>query len=151
MGQPEYISLSSVKKIIVGGERVPLHLLKQLQRIDGLQIYSAYGPTEATIWCTVGNITDSTYIHAGYPLKNCRLRISEEGELYISGTCLFSGYYLSEEKTKLKMRVIDGVQYYCTGDFVKLTENGQYIIHGRRDNQIKINGHRVELEEIENN
>lgn len=148
--ESEMVNLNKVKKVILGGECVDRSLIKPLLQ-NGLTIYNAYGPTEATIWCSVGELTDGSYVHVGHPLKNTQLRISGERELLIAGDCLFSGYYNDESKTAERCEIIDKILYYHSGDIVKTGEKGELIITGRKDNQIKLDGHRVELEDIESN
>ncbi|HWT76579.1 MAG TPA: amino acid adenylation domain-containing protein [Mobilitalea sp.] len=149
--EDEDTTFETTKKIILGGERINWSLVELLQRYKKLRIFNAYGPTEATIWCSVGELTNCNYVHAGTPLSNTKLAISEEEELLIGGECLFSGYYHDKVKTKEKMINYEGGLYYRSGDLVKRSDSGEYIILGRVDNQVKIDGHRIELEDIECN
>lgn len=140
-----------VNKLIVGGERISELLIKKLQKYKQLRIFNAYGPTEATIWCFVAEVTSCDYEHVGTPLQNTQYIISDNDELLIGGECLFSGYYNDDEKTDEKTMIIDGVCYYHSGDCVRQSDKGEIIISGRIDHQVKIDGHRVELEDIECN
>lgn len=120
---------------------------------------NAYGPSETTVWAT-------TYI--GEPKKNivpigkpnsgvkCKVLLDGKecgigivGELIIGGVGLFKGYYKDELKTNACMTRVEGETYYKTGDLVYWDINLNLIFIGRKDNQVKINGHRVELGHIE--
>ncbi len=147
----------NVKNIIVGGERFPDKLLTDLQKINGLMIYNAYGPTEATIWASVGNLTYSSYVHAGKAIKNMSIvllgkegNIVDEGEIAISGLGLMAGYYHFKGEEKNIFIDIEGKRYYRTGDMGYFDDEHNIIIKGRKDNQVKIYGHRIELEDVEN-
>ena len=101
-------------------------------------------------------------VHIGRPLQNCRIYILDEfqnplppgsvGELYIAGDCLARGYHNREELTKERFMndpFRDGGRMYRTGDFGKWSKDGKIFYLGRRDDQVKLLGHRVELSEIE--
>ena len=78
---------------------------------------------------------------------------NNSGHLVISGDQLSNGYKGDREKTILKFRHFpwdnNTNKWYLTGDNVRRDQNGNYIFLGRIDNQVKIRGHRIELEEIE--
>ena len=158
---PKFDCLSNVKKILVGGENLPLVLLKCLQKNTNAKIYNMYGPTETTIWSSIADLTKSETIHIGTPIKKTKFHIKSEsfnnkinnkkGELYISGKGLAKGYLFDAKKTNESF-IYDPVikdRLYRTGDIVKINKCGNYEYIGRIDNQIKLRGHRIELEEIE--
>lgn len=127
------------------------------------KIRNAYGPTEGTVWC-LEHLLDENEINEatggcpiGTPLKHIALEVDyssgstiDQGELCISGIQLFDGYLNNSEKTqKVLVRKKDGTVLYKTGDLVKKDENGNICYINRLDNQVQINGFRVELGEIE--
>lgn len=156
--------LVNMRKIILGGENLPFTFFKSLKEIakDTL-IYNVYGPTETTIWSTVSDITDKDYITVGKPISNTKILIIDKkrrllpigikGELAISGDSLSIGYYKKEELTLekfIKSNILDKV-IYITGDLALIDFNSEILILGRIDFQVKVNGRRIELEEIEKN
>lgn len=156
-------SLKTIKTVMIGGEQFPLELLKKLQFNTGAKIYNMYGPTETTIWSTISDLTDKTSIDIGEPINETQIYLlknrntlaveDEEGEICIAGVGLSDGYYKKQELTNksfIELPVEPHCKVYCTGDLGKY-ENGKLICLGRIDNQIKINGYRIELEEIEEN
>lgn len=153
--------MNNVKYILVGGEKLPDDLLQTLQKYTDARIFNMYGPTETTIWSSVGELTRSSKVSIGKPIKNTEFYILSEnmdevpenqvGQIYISGAGLAKGYRNLDEKTKENFIYLkNGTRVYKTGDLGLKTEEGTYECHGRIDNQIKILGHRIELEEIEN-
>ena len=71
------------------------------------------------------------------------------GELYIAGKGVSREYLNRPEKNAEAYEVINGIRFYRSGDFVKVTEDGDYYVFGRMDNQIKLRGLRIEIGEIE--
>jgi len=152
-------SLKNVKVIIVGGEDFPSMLLGALQEQARAKIYNAYGPTEATIWVSYSNLTDGD-INIGMPMEGTRFYILDEtgkpvedesaGELCLGGNNLAIGYYGNEKETATRFHFSPecGERIYRTGDLCK-KKDGYYYWLGRLDNQVKVNGHRIELEEVE--
>jgi acyl-coenzyme A synthetase/AMP-(fatty) acid ligase len=82
--------------------------------------------------------------------SNRQVRPGEEGELYVAGPSVTSGYCnLPERNASSFFRDADGVRWYKTGDIVREDAHGDYVYVGRRDRMIKRRGYRVELGEIE--
>ncbi|KTD86651.1 non-ribosomal peptide synthetase [Paenibacillus etheri] len=157
---PDLLCLRHVSEILVGGEKLPLNLLQELQRKTNAKIYNMYGPTETTIWSTVSDLTNSDHIHIGTPIKNTSIYILDEnskkvgagdiGEICISGDGLARGYIHKDELTARAFVNLNGnTRIYRTGDRGRYVENGNIEFLGRRDHQVKVRGHRIELEEIE--
>lgn len=148
------------KLVIVGGELFSSSLAKKVKQLfsEDTIIINEYGPTEATVGCMyhiVDNYEGDT-VSIGLPIPNTNILMygdagvnEKAGELYISGNSVVKEYYKNEEETKSKFLIINENIYYKTGDLVEFV-NGKYVCIGRNDRQVKINGHRVELEAIEN-
>lgn len=158
-GSNEYIK--NMDKIIIGGERFDENLFNNLKLLNSSgQIFDVYGPTETTIWTTVKDITN-TKISCGKPIDNMKVYILDskrrelplfiEGELAISGASVSSGYFENDEKTKNVFINTDFIsdKVYLTGDLARVNFDYDIEVLNRIDNQIKINGQRVEIEEIE--
>ncbi|MCU4716007.1 amino acid adenylation domain-containing protein [Bacillus cereus] len=155
-------AFSNVSEIIIGGENFPVNLLKDLQENTNAKIYNVYGPTEATIWATICDVTKQDEISIGKALPNYETYVldhnlkvvpnGEMGELCIAGVGLSLGYINREALTLQKFVSLNeqqNVRVYRTGDYVKLLVDGNIKYIGRMDNQVKIRGYRIELEEIE--
>lgn len=139
------------------GEVLNKALVKQLRRrFPQAKIINSYGPTEATIATTVVEITDeilaseSDLLPIGTMMPNAFMDVTDEGELVIWGQNVMRGYLgLAEENAK-KLLTRDGCAWrgYTTGD---LGFASDYLYcSGRNDSQIKLNGYRIEISEIEN-
>ncbi|WP_068773803.1 non-ribosomal peptide synthetase [Paenibacillus sp. FJAT-26967] len=155
--------LSGVTEIMVGGEEFPPKLLSLLQEQTSSKIYNMYGPTETTIWSSVKELT-AERVTIGAPIANTGFYVLDEhlqplpvgviGELGITGYGLAQGYMNLPDITEQKF--VDapfhdgaGKKMYLTGDLVKQLPDGDLIYLGRKDNQVKLRGHRIELSEIE--
>ncbi len=153
--------------VILAGETFYGSLLKRLYKSLTIRhLWNIYGPTEATINTTIYECqkSDSYYsVPIGKPLDNYRVYVLDEkqklvpfgaiGELYIAGIGLARGYVgnLSETEKKFLENPFEntGSCYYRTGDLVRWLPDGNLEFIGRVDKQVKINGVRIELNEIE--
>ena len=156
-------SLKSLQKILVGGEKLPISLAKELSQVLSGEIYNMYGPTEATIWSTFYGVkNDSDKISIGKPIVNIQIYILDShlqpvpvgvpGELYIGGDGLARGYLNRPQLTEEKFRsnpFNSTSKLYKTGDLARYLSDGNIEFLGRIDNQVKIRGFRIELGEIE--
>jgi len=166
------VDISCVRKIIFGGEVMPVkHLKKWQENIPGLKVMNVYGPTEATVNITYYNVErsfdDSELLPLGYPCGNTELillgednkRVTDpyiKGELCARGSGLSPGYWNNKEKTQ-EVFVQNPLNefyndiIYKTGDLAHYNDNGELVFDGRKDFQIKHMGYRIELGEIEAN
>ena len=155
------LALGHMETIICGGEAFPSDLLQNLLRCTSANIYNQYGPSEATVGVSLKRLNDSHDITVGMPMQNCRLYILDEwmnplpvgvyGNLYIGGICLARGYRNAAELTAERFlpnpfEMSDRI--YRTGDIARWTPSGEVQLAGRADNQIKLRGLRIELQEI---
>lgn len=155
--------IKNMTDIMIGGEAVPYKLIEDLRKITNARIFNMYGPTETCVWSTIKELTNDNIVTIGKPIanttvyvlnKNKRLcPIGVAGDLYIGGDGVCKGYYKKQELTNEKF--IKNIYnkdeiIYETGDIAKWDNNGNLICLGRNDFQIKINGHRIEIEEVEN-
>ncbi|XVU22786.1 amino acid adenylation domain-containing protein [Actinoplanes sp. CA-054009] len=148
---------STVRTVIIGGEAVSVSAVREWQRAVGesVRLLNTYGPTETTVVVTVADLTTWTGdgpVPIGHPLTGVRCRVldpdgvpAEEGELYIGGPFVATGYLNRPELTA--ERFPDGE--YRTGDRVRRGADGQLEYLGRLDQQLKIRGFRVEPGEVE--
>ncbi len=151
-------------KVLCGGEALTRELAKQLLERSG-SLWNLYGPTETTIWSAVGRVRGSEgAITIGRPLANTQFYLLDGagrlapvgvvGELYIGGDGLARGYLQRPELTAESF-VPDafggqaGGRLYRSGDLARYLANGELEVLGRRDQQVKLRGYRIELSEIE--
>ncbi|MFK4181179.1 D-alanine--poly(phosphoribitol) ligase subunit DltA [Staphylococcus cohnii] len=145
---------SNLKEFFFCGEILANKTAKLLlQRFPSAYIYNTYGPTEATVAVTSILVTEEVInqynpLPVGLPQPGTKLSLTDEGELIISGKCVSKGYVKDELRSKKVFNEIDGQKSYYTGDKAQFIDN-QWFINGRIDYQIKLNGYRMELEEIE--
>ncbi len=147
---------AKLRAIISGGDE--LHHSQINNLIGHTKVYNTYGPTESTVCATYAEVSNDE-ITIGKPLTNRQVYILNNdlqlqpigvsGEIYIGGNGLAKGYYQKADLTSEKFVYKNGVRLYKSGDFGKWNNNGTVEFLGRRDNQIKIRGYRVEIEEIE--
>ena len=155
-------NLSNLKYVTLAGEPLPLSLKNDLVKIGVKKIYNGYGPSETTVFSTFTDVTKQKEINIGKPLGNTQMYILDEnlkpvpigvaGELYIAGDGVGKGYLNREDITKeryLNNPFKDNSIMYKSGDLCKYNENGEIYCLGRLDNQVKIRGLRIELDEIE--
>ena len=143
----------------VGSEAFPVNLYGKLRALrDDSIIMNVYGPTECTMGCAAAIMTGGE-VTIGSPMVNTKFFImdangnclppTEKGELIICGDGVGRGYVNLPEKTKAAFFSFRDMPAYHSGDLASWNENGQICIWGRIDNQIKLRGFRIELDEIE--
>ena len=156
-------SLKSLKYIMLAGEPLTKTLVDRIKQIiPNVTIYNGYGPSETTIFSTIGNATNQEEITIGKPINNTQIYILNKnkkvmpqgtiGELYISGDGVGKGYMNKEQQTNASFIInpfIDGKVMYKVGDLGAFDDKGEITCYGRIDNQVKIRGLRIELQEIE--
>lgn len=159
----EEIDLPALRYSLFCGEALHEDIVHEWMRCaPNAAMENVYGPTEATIFCTrysiprKGNIVSANGIVCiGLPMAGVNTLVTDEdgiattrGELCLSGQQVTNGY-LDAEKTKAAFFTHDDERYYRTGDIVQLLDDGNHLYCGRADHQVKIQGFRVELGEIE--
>ena len=146
----------NLRNLILCGEPFFVETLKYLiKRKIASNLYNCYGSTELSPWVFSHKINqkrknfyDNLYlVPVGHPFKDIKIKIMND-ILFIGGPTLSPGY-LDTEQDKDSFKILSGKRYYKTNDIVE-KKNSLFFIKGRNDNIIKIQGHRVELLEIEN-
>ena len=152
--------IKRIKSVDVGSEAFPSALFTKLRAINPeIYIMNGYGPTEATISCTMKPIESAENITIGFPNSNVKVVMTDEknrplpigalGEMTIIGDGIGRGYVNRDDLTKKNFITLWNRPAYKSGDLARLLPNGEIAFHGRRDNQVKLRGLRVELGEIE--
>lgn len=154
-----------LRAVYTGGEQVNELLMRKLRmHAPNLVIVNMYGPTENTTFTTFYPVTIENCheeIVIGRPINNSSIYVLDDslkqvdfgvvGEICISGIGLANGYYNDEEMTRKKFFFHDEIneRIYKSGDLGYIRHDGNLVFVGRKDNQIKIRGFRVELGEVE--
>jgi acyl-coenzyme A synthetase/AMP-(fatty) acid ligase len=162
--------LSRLRLVLFAGEVFPIKHLRNLRRmLPQPRMANLYGPTETNVctWYEVGQIPENqtTPVPIGKACANMAviaideagtpvLEPGQEGLLYGRGSNVMQGYYgrLSESAACfISNPFVSGrdEKLYCTGDWVTIDQNGDFLLIGRKDHMIKTRGYRVELGEIE--
>lgn len=150
----------TVKTLVIGGEKASAEVYSHWQKYapKTISLFNTYGPTEATIIATIdlgiddsiGKTMPNTSIHIlDVFLQPCPMGVA--GSIYIGGKGITPGYFNNDKMTQDKF--IETKEYgriYSTGDLGLYYESGKIKFLGRDDDQIKLNGYRIELTEIEN-
>jgi len=141
-----------IKFFLFCGEVLPYNLTKNLKtNYPDSIIYNTYGPTEATVATTLVEITNEILekynpLPVGYPKLESELIIDED-EIVIVGKNVSIGYLNRPDLNETKFITIKGERAFKTGDLGYI-EDGMLFCKGRNDNQVKLHGYRIELEEI---
>jgi L-proline---[L-prolyl-carrier protein] ligase len=145
----------SLRALLFAGEPFPMKHLRRLRDAwPRLAMWNLYGPTETNV-CTayqLGSALDLSWtsIPIGRAVSGDRVwaktadgteaQVGDEGELMVEGPTVFPGYWGQPPRSG---------EAYGTGDLVRLGADGEFSFLGRRDNMVKVRGHRIELAEIE--
>jgi amino acid adenylation domain-containing protein len=161
--------LAPLRQLLAGGDVLsPRHVEKALQALPDCRLINGYGPTENTTFTCCHSISPQDCrpgpIPIGRPIAQTEAYVLDEmlqpvadgldGELYVGGTGVALGYLNQPELTAERFisnpfHVRSGARLYRTGDRVRRRPDGILEFLGRADRQVKINGKRVELDDIE--
>ena len=153
-------AISQVDICRAGGEKFSDQLLNQLRSVTKARIFNCYGPTEITVASNNKELTHAPMVTVGKPQLNVKefvvdqdgneLPVGVVGELYIGGRGVAHGYNNLDEMTRERFIDYHGERVYRSGDYARWLPDGDVVILGRTDHQIKLRGLRIELGEIEN-
>ncbi|WP_052704175.1 non-ribosomal peptide synthetase [Vibrio nigripulchritudo] len=163
MEDPRFTAaLSKLNLLLIGGEALPQPLLEKLQSATSARLFNMYGPTETTVWSCVQELTHRSQVDIGLPILNTQVYLLNEeaqpveegevGELCITGMGVSAGYWKKPELTAqsfVQHPLVPNGKLYKTGDLGVRQLDGSYQCLGRKDHQVKVNGHRIELGDIE--
>jgi amino acid adenylation domain-containing protein len=156
----------TVRTLVVGGEACPGELVERWSR-PGRRILNTYGPTEATVTATCGELVAGRPVTIGRPLPTYRVYLLDDslrrvpdgrvGEICIGGPGVARGYVGRPELTASRFPADPftgngngiGARLYRTGDLGRVLPDGEIEYLGRSDSEVKVRGHRVDLQEIE--
>ena len=152
----------SIRLALLSGDWIPVGLPDRARAaLPGLQLVSLGGATEASIWSIAYPISavgkDWRSIPYGQPLRNQQMHVLNEemtpcptwvpGQIYIAGIGLARGYWRDEAKTRGQFvsHPRSGERLYRTGDVGRYLPDGNIEFLGREDDQVKVQGYRIEL------
>ena len=162
-------ALSPLRQLLAGGDVLsPTHVATVLRAYPKLRLINGYGPTENTTFTCCHTISladlDAGSVPIGRPIRGTTVHVldaalrpvadGEEGQLAAGGAGVALGYLNQPALTAERfvpdpLSLVLGARLYLTGDLVKRRPDGALLFLGRIDRQVKINGHRVEVAEIE--
>ncbi|MDQ3746801.1 MAG: condensation domain-containing protein, partial [Acidobacteriota bacterium] len=159
--------LKHLEWLVVTGEALSPALVESWFALTDVPVVNAYGPTEASDDVThhrMDRPVGDGGVPVGRPLRNLRVYVLDEwmnlcpvgvrGEVCAGGVGVGRGY-LNDPRRTAEAFVPDpfspeaGARMYRTGDIGSWTDDGDLLLHGRKDFQVKVRGHRIELAEIE--
>ncbi|MCU4166224.1 AMP-binding protein [Carboxylicivirga caseinilyticus] len=165
------IDLPHLRYNILTAEAAPLNLIEEWSEcIPNAKIFDLYGPTEATIYCTFNEFKRKGFnkelngmFCIGKPMVGIQAIICNDsgeilsnnmsGELCIAGDQVTAGYWKNQVKNDSSFILIEQnnkqIRFYKTGDGCYIDDDGDLMLSGRLDYQVKIQGYRIELGEIE--
>jgi amino acid adenylation domain-containing protein len=156
------VELLALQTLICAGESCAPELVKLWAK--NRQFFNAYGPTEATVWSSIAQLTDSKKVSIGSPIPHTQIYILDKhlqpvpigipGELHVSGLGVARGYLNRSHLTRQHFipnpfSDKDRARMYKTGDLARYLPDGNIEFLGRIDEQVKVRGFRIELGEIE--
>ncbi|EOV0035591.1 amino acid adenylation domain-containing protein, partial [Vibrio parahaemolyticus] len=164
--RPESVEMP-IRSVLLSGDAISTNMVREaISYFPAITVHALGGATEASIWSNYHTVDSSTFamgtdlVPYGRPLSNQtmlvlddRLRYRPEGavgEIHIGGIGLAKSYFKAPELTAERfIETKDYGRLYKTGDLGRYLPNGEIEIIGRKDSQVKVGGHRVELAEIE--
>lgn len=156
----------SLEQCLFCGEALDIEAAKKWQSLaENARVYNVYGPTEASIYCTYHrldldekNASENGVVSIGQEMLNVdavlinegqeEVNLGEIGELYLSGEQVCSSYWNNAHTSAFI--TLNGKPFYRTGDLAVRSANQDLHFLGRLDSQVKVNGFRVELLDVEN-
>lgn len=167
-GDLERRDLQSLRWVLFAGETFPQRHLRRLrEQLAGARFSHVYGSTEVNV-CTCFHLPDADLPAGPLPIGRACWTSStlvadeamrpvppgEVGDLFVRGSTVMAGYWADPERnTQALVRrpgadAIDGV-YFRTGDRARVLPDGNLAFVARADRQVKVRGHRIELDEVE--
>lgn len=157
-------ALASLRVAIVAGEAPPPSLLAEHRAsVPQAELHNEYGPTEATVWCSVHRASsddDAGPLSMGRPIPGSAIHLTDRhgnmvplgfpGEVLVSGGTISPGYLHRPDLTAERFIDLPDIgRCYRTGDLAAYGADGTLTFLGRADHQLKIRGHRIEPSAVE--
>ncbi|MFA9232138.1 MAG: AMP-binding protein [Microgenomates group bacterium] len=164
LGQLLPAALPDLRTVLFCGEALAVSVMRRFREAaPQARIWNIYGPTEATIAFTAYEVKQPdgldgmAVVPIGLPIGQEKVRLDAledpaqpgAAELCLGGHQVTPGYMNNPEQNATRFEESAGMRWYRTGDVVRLSEDHGILFLGRIDDQVKINGYRVELQEID--
>ncbi|KAI3337319.1 acetyl-CoA synthetase-like protein [Xylariaceae sp. AK1471] len=160
LGKFAQIDFPNIKTVVVGGEPCPVSLAEEWSPY--VDFWNICGPTEITILNTAHLHKPGELLTIGKPLPNTTVYVLDDNEnpvgigkpgvMWAGGACVSAGYVNLPDLTATRFKpdkfARDGTTMFNTGDLGRWTADGKLIPLGRKDDQVKIKGFRVELDGV---
>ncbi|GAW24543.1 hypothetical protein ANO14919_141300 [Xylariales sp. No.14919] len=160
LGKFAQAGFPNIKTVVVGGEPCPVSLAEEWSPY--VDFWNICGPTEITILNTAHLHKPGELLTIGKPLPNTTVYVLDDDEnpvgigkpgiMWAGGSCVSAGYVnlpaLTATRFKPDKFTQDGTTMFNTGDLGRWTEDGKLLPLGRKDDQVKIKGFRVELDGV---
>jgi amino acid adenylation domain-containing protein len=165
--EPGWSECTSIRQVFCSGEALPADLCTRHYALHAAPLHNLYGPTEASVDVSYWTCPSNAIPHIvpiGRPIQNIQLYVLNDnldpqginciGELYIAGVGLARGYLNDPDRTEERFvpnpfALKSGARMYRTGDLARWRSDGILEFFGRVDDQVKLRGFRIELNEIE--
>jgi acyl-coenzyme A synthetase/AMP-(fatty) acid ligase len=162
-GALEDRDVSSLRWILYGGEAfAPSALAEVMAAIPSATVSNVYGPAEVN-QCTVFNLAEPPVGDQAIPIGGAwagskllvvdddgtAVTAGEPGQLLVATDTMMRGYWGRPDLDAVAFEEREGERWYRTGDLVQDRGDGELVFLGRADNQVKVRGHRIELEAVE--
>lgn len=155
----------SPRCVYLSGEALPKHLVERTYALwPEIIVWNLYGPTEATANISATEVAKEGGVHLGSAIRGGHLILLDnqmeevpkgaDGTIFIASRALARGYLGNEELNREcfvrehNLEKYKGLTLYNTGDRGRFNENGELLFLGRKDQQVKIRGHRIEIDEV---
>jgi non-ribosomal peptide synthetase component F len=157
-------ALPDLRSVLFCGEALAVSVMRRFREAaPNARIWNIYGPTEATIAFTAyevkqpDGLDNLAVVPIGLPIGQEKIRLDpledpalpDTAELYLGGLQVTAGYMNNPDQNTARFSESEGLRWYRTGDVVRLSAEHGILFLGRIDDQVKINGYRVELLEID--
>lgn len=157
-------TMATLRFVTLAGEKLSPDLMQaHFLQAPSVELWNEYGPTECSVVVSGGRIEPGhDRVTIGWPVANTQVYILDEherpvptgvwGHLWVSGIGLAKGYVGDEVATQNKFRCLPAlghIRCYDTGDIARILDNGELEFKGRDDGQVKVNGYRIELDDVE--
>ncbi|HHU12048.1 MAG TPA: amino acid adenylation domain-containing protein [Clostridiaceae bacterium] len=154
-------AIQNCRVVMAGAEKYPPALMTRLRQNNphAVRLFNTYGPTEITVSSNAKELTHADHVTIGAPLFGVTEHVMDDdgnelpagvvGELWIGGRGVARGYVNLPEQTAERFVTYKGMRMYRSGDLARWTDDGEIMLLGRNDKQIKLRGLRIELGEVE--
>jgi amino acid adenylation domain-containing protein len=155
LDEPEFRKATTLRYLISGGDRLPASVARRItEALPGVRLFNRYGPTETAVAVTYHEFDAASdtgpEVPIGRGITGAELHVSPEEELLIGGACVARGYLGDPALTAERFVELPGRgRVFRSGDRVRMSAAAVWEFLGRNDDQVQINGHRVELGEVQ--